>query len=135
MLKIKKMLRAEKGFTLIELLIVVAIIAILATMALSGFAGTRDDAQEDVNKGSIAVVQSAVDRYYFKEGVWPTAENTFLDVVAGYLPDNANEYMAIDKAELEDGGYIRNWPQDGKGDLKFVIDNKGVVSIGEPTEE
>lgn len=122
MLKIKKMLRAEKGFTLIELLIVVAIIAILATMALSGFGGTRDTAQEDVNKGSKAVVQSAVDRYYFDKTEWPRGDGIG---VSPYSEWQVNKSLLTDGEKV----YIRNWPEAGGQALQFKIDSEGRVEF------
>lgn len=130
MLKIKKMLRAEKGFTLIELLIVVAIIAILATMALSGFAGTTGDAQGKVDQGSTAVVQSAADRFYFDHGKWPTANGDHGVIIRGLLDGTEipNNTLTGDMEDFNASRiYIRNWPESNGSPMSFTIDENGKV--------
>lgn len=94
---IKKVLKREKGFTLIELLIVIAIIAVLAILIIPRVTTSLDDANKSTSDANIKLVQSAVERYYFKENAYPTADGTGDD-------------DAIDMSLLEDGNYIDKAP-------------------------
>lgn len=93
---LKKVLKRDKGFTLIELLIVIAIIAVLAILIIPRVTTSLDDANKATDAGNLKLVQSAVERYYFKENSYPTTDGTGEndDVVMKTLVDDGY----IDKA-------------------------------------
>lgn len=61
----------EEGFTLIELLVVLAILAIIAGLAIPRVMQTTANARATRDKANIAIIQSAVERYYLAEAAWP----------------------------------------------------------------
>lgn len=93
---IKKVLKKEKGFTLIELLIVIAIIAVLAMLIIPRVTTSLDDANNATNKANVKLVQSAVERYYFKEKSYPTTDGS----------DGGTTGVSIDFTKLVNGKYI-----------------------------
>lgn len=63
----------RRGFTLIEMLIVVAIIGILASIVLLGVGPTRARARDARRVSDLRAVQTALELYFSKNGVYPTA--------------------------------------------------------------
>ncbi len=61
----------RKGFTLIELLIVIAIIGILASVILVGIGGSRGSARDTRRIADLKQVQTALELYYTKCGIYP----------------------------------------------------------------
>lgn len=61
---VRRVLHNNRGFTLIELLIVLAIIAILAGIAVPRYTASLDKAKESACAANIAVLESAVMRYW-----------------------------------------------------------------------
>lgn len=59
-----KVLHNSRGFTLIELLIVLAIIAILAGIAVPRYTASLKEAKESACAANIAILESAVMRYW-----------------------------------------------------------------------
>jgi len=90
----------RKGFTLIELLVVIAIIGILATMILASITGARGRARDAKRHQDIAQVKAALEMYKNDKEVYP---------VQGSFPTTTWAAMA---AALQDGGYMRNVPND-----------------------
>jgi type IV pilus assembly protein PilA len=88
--RVMSVLHNSRGFTLIELLIVLAIIAIIAGIAIPRYTASLQKAKESACAANIAVLESAVMRYW-----------------ADHL-DDANPYPA-DLAALE-GVYIKEEP-------------------------
>ena len=88
--RVMSVLHNSRGFTLIELLIVLAIIAIIAGIAIPRYTASLDKAKESACAANIAILESAVMRYW-----------------ADHL-DDATPYPAT-LAALE-GGYIKEVP-------------------------
>lgn len=110
---LKKVLKREKGFTLIELLIVIAIIAVLAILIIPRVTTSLDDANKSTDAGNVKLVQSAVERYYFKENKYPTADGTGDD-------------DTIDMSLLVTGKYIDQAPAKNGTAIVFKLKD-GVV--------
>ena len=55
--------RQPAGFTLIEMMVVVVVIGVLAAMIIPNFMGTTHDAKVSAAKGSVAELESAVERF------------------------------------------------------------------------
>lgn len=68
--------RDERGFTLIELLVVLAILAIIAAIAIPNVVQTIAGAKTKTDSANIAVLQTAVDRYYLDNEAYPTLSPT-----------------------------------------------------------
>jgi prepilin-type N-terminal cleavage/methylation domain-containing protein len=63
--------KQKQGFTLIEILIVVAIIAILASVVLVGLGPTQQQGRDARRLSDLREVQTALELYYNKNGVYP----------------------------------------------------------------
>lgn len=109
----KKRLKQQKGFTLIELLIVIAIIAVLAVIIIPRVTSSLDKAKETTKEANIKLVQSAVERYYFDTGNYPTSD--------GNLPATGN--AEIDLSILVENKYIDQEPEN----FTFYLNEHGVV--------
>lgn len=110
----RKMKMGERGFTLIELLVVVAILGILATLAIPRVMTSLDKAKQARDDSAVAMVQAAVERYYFDTGKWPTNDG------------NKPGVIAKDKLSPD---YIIKWPKDNNEEYRFQLDDDGIVSI------
>ena len=62
----------KKGFTLIEILFVIVVIAILAAIVLPRLTETATQARENACDANVANINTQIERYYFKEGIWPS---------------------------------------------------------------
>jgi general secretion pathway protein G len=76
-MKINLNRRASDAFTLLEIMVVVIIIGILAAAIIPQFMGATDDAKVSAAKGHIAVLESAVERFYYNMDRYPTVEEGF----------------------------------------------------------
>lgn len=65
----------KKGFTLIEMLIVVAIIGILSAVILVGLGPTQRTGRDARRLADLKQVQTALELYFQKEGVYPSSGN------------------------------------------------------------
>lgn len=123
-MSIKKLLRNQKGFSLIELLIVIGILAILAVIIIPRFADTGEDSRDAADASNARLIQSAVERYHFDTGKYPTSSDA--------LPGSGT--AAIDTTDLIDK-YLSEAPKDPWNKSRtYAISDKGVVQLlGKPT--
>lgn len=119
---VKRLWKQERGFTLIELLVVIAIMAVLAGVIIPRVTTSLDQSKITTDESNAKLLQSAVERYYFDNGDYPTTDGT---------ADNA-----IDMDELVSNGYIDEpaedpWEEEGRS---YKIDANGnVPPLGDPS--
>lgn len=77
----KLVFKNRKAFTLIEMLIVVAIIGILSAVILVGLGPTQRTGRDARRLADLKQVQTALELYFQKEGVYPSAGNNWGDLV------------------------------------------------------
>ncbi|OHA20290.1 MAG: hypothetical protein A2836_01015 [Candidatus Taylorbacteria bacterium RIFCSPHIGHO2_01_FULL_45_63] len=70
-LKQKKQAGAKRGFTLIELLVVISIIGLLSSIVLASLNTTRSRARDAKRLSEFRQIQSALELYYSKYGIYP----------------------------------------------------------------
>lgn len=122
-MSLKKLLRNQKGFSLIELLIVIGILAILAVIIIPRFADTGEDSRIAANSANVSLLQSAVERYHFDSGKYPTSDGT--------------ADKAIDQSILMTGKYINEiaenpWEEvtgHANKDKDYELDANGNVKL------
>src|SRR3954470_19525968 len=66
-----KRAREEGGFTLIELMIVIVILGVLAGIVLFAVGGITDRGTSAACKTDVSTIQTGVEAYYAKKGVYP----------------------------------------------------------------
>lgn len=66
-------LSCRRGFSLLEMLAVITIIGILAVVVLPRIGGHTAKAKGNVCHQYKADLDSALDRYYFENGIWATS--------------------------------------------------------------
>ena len=89
----------EQGFTLIELLVVIAILGILAAVVVFSVNGITDRGKSSACKTEVSTVQTAVEAYYAKLGVYPPkvgATFSYTDLNADLGPTSANKFLNSD---------------------------------------
>jgi prepilin-type N-terminal cleavage/methylation domain-containing protein len=107
---VRRVLHNNRGFTLIELLIVLAIIAILAGIAIPRYTASLTKAKESACAANVAILESAVMRYW--------ADNDF-------------EYpTGLTVQDLVDGGFIREEPVcPVKSSASYTLDSTDDYSV------
>ena len=76
----------RKGFSLLEMIAVITLIGIVAAVTLYRLNGVNQNtARNNVANENVALIQAAVERYYFENGSFPTDVGT---LVPTYLPSN-----------------------------------------------
>ena len=132
--------RPVTGFTLIEVLLVVVILAVLVAMAQSQFGGVRDQANIDIAKSQIGLVEKQIDLYHMTlsnqypdqlQDLWEEpADSELADKWAGPYLDPlkedpwGNEYMYEKEGKNNPGKYdIWSKGPDGKSNTDDDIGN------------
>lgn len=86
MFRIINKLKNRKGFTLIELIVVLAVLAIIMAIAIPRFMGVQEDAKEDADYSTAAMIAKSAELYYAREN---ETEADFDDLVSvGYIDDD-----------------------------------------------
>jgi general secretion pathway protein G len=62
----------RRGFSLLELLAVITILGILASVVIPRIGGQTQNAKKQCCAQYVGDLNSAIERYYFAEGSWPT---------------------------------------------------------------
>jgi general secretion pathway protein G/type IV pilus assembly protein PilA len=113
----------EKGFTLIELLIVIAILSILAMMIIPRISTSLDSSKVATDNANVKLLQSAIERYYFDTGRYPTSDGS----------DGGTSGLVIDTSVLISGRYIDQAPEDPwKASRNYSIKNGVVQKLDKP---
>lgn len=108
----------QRGFTLIELLVVVTIVGILAGLAMVNVRNAQIKAKEEVLRGNLHQLRTAIDNYYADKQAYPPS---LQDLVPNYLrkipPDPVTESSdtwieVFDQPTLDDPG---SWDSGGWG--------------------
>lgn len=84
LLPLRKGLSNQQGFSFIELLVAVVVIGILASMMVPRVVGVMSDAKKKACQANYKSLESALERYYAKEGKYP-------DDLASLIPDYIKE--------------------------------------------
>ncbi len=84
---LKKTRRRRSGFTLIEILAVVVILGILASVVVPRVLASSATAKINACYQNKAVVNTAVEKYYFDTGTWPVAALTDIGADVNSFPD------------------------------------------------
>ena len=79
--------RNRKAFTLIEILAVVVILGILAAVIVPRVLASSATAKTNSCLQNKAVINTAVERFYFETGGWPLAALTDIAADANYFPE------------------------------------------------
>ena len=79
-------MRPDKGFTLVELMVVVLILGALATIAVPRIRESTLTAQRNACKANIALLNSRIELYHAKKGVWPS-QLADVEKDPNYFPD------------------------------------------------
>ena len=85
--KLQTVRRTRKGFSLLELLAVVTILGVLAAVVIPRISTSKDTAQREVNNQNIAEINSAVERWYFEKGTWPSDDLSDIAKDSSYFPE------------------------------------------------
>ena len=75
--------RSERGFTLIELVIVIGIIGVLAGIAVPRYSAYKTTAENNADRLTARVVQTAIELYYALEGHYPLDEAGEQEPISG----------------------------------------------------
>lgn len=78
--------RKRGGFSLLELLAVVTILGIIAVVVIPRISVSAGTAKTNAHRQNVSELNSAIERYYFNTGTWPSADMN--ELVSGeYFPD------------------------------------------------
>ncbi len=84
---LKKTRRRRSGFTLIEILAVVVILGILAGVVVPRVLASSATAKTNACYQNKAVINTAVEKWYFDNGTWPLSTLGDVGTDVNYFPD------------------------------------------------
>ena len=96
----------QAGFTLIEIMVVILILGLLATLVVQSLRGATDKAKRTKAMADIAELKTALDRYYFDNGSYPSTDQGLQALVAPPVQ------QADGSSSSDEDGYIRRVPND-----------------------
>lgn len=65
-------MKNKSAFTVVELLVVISIIAVLSAVAVFAYNGAQKDSRDSTRKGNVTVISEGLERYYEKNGEYPS---------------------------------------------------------------
>ncbi len=102
--------RKGQGFTLIELIVVMLIIAMLATLAVPRYFGSVQKSRDAVLKENLALMRSALDKYYGDNDKYPAALEDLVShkylrsIPPDPLTDSAKTWVTVPPDDPDKGG-------------------------------
>ena len=90
------LLPRRAGFTVAEVVIIVVVIGILASLVTLGYTVFQQQVRDEHRKTDVTVVSEALEKYYAKNGEYPTCMDLGVDpqvVVSTTLPDISPEAL------------------------------------------
>lgn len=84
---IRKTGRRKSAFTLIEILAVVVILGILAAVVVPRVLASSATAKINACYQNKAVINTAIEKWYFDNGTWPLDALTDVEADVNYFPD------------------------------------------------
>ena len=94
--------KKSHGFTLVELMVVVVVIGILAALVVPSFVGQTKEAQVGAAKGTVAELESAVERFYVNMDRYPTVEEGLKVLVDPPTDDEGKKWRGPYIKQLRD---------------------------------
>jgi prepilin-type N-terminal cleavage/methylation domain-containing protein len=76
-------MKTKSAFTIVELLVVVSIITILSAVTIFAYSGSQKDARDSARKGTATVISEALEKYYDKNGEYPSVVSLVNSSVSG----------------------------------------------------
>ncbi|MEW6203089.1 MAG: prepilin-type N-terminal cleavage/methylation domain-containing protein [bacterium] len=80
-------MKKARGFTIIEVMLVVILISILAGIAIPRYVISAQRAKVQACEMNRAIINKAVESFYFAEGTWPDLDLTDIKTNVNYFPD------------------------------------------------
>lgn len=77
----------RSAFSLLELLAVVTILGVIAVVVVPRISTSSDRAKQEVNRQNIAEINSAVERWYFEKGSWPSPDLSDIGADPSFFPE------------------------------------------------
>ena len=103
----------KRGFTLIELLIVIAIIGVLATIVVVNFSSSRQKSRDAKRLADMKNVQTALDMYLDKNGVYPSPDAAGESWCGGWDSSSDGDFIPV----LVSDSWLNTNTKDPKSDL------------------
>jgi len=119
-------MRRNRGFTLVELLVVVIVLSVLTSVVVGVVPAATARAKEAAFGATLAVLQSACDRFYAEANEYPSEVQPEAGQVAAVIDLSASDPAG----EGFIGGYIQFAPNDNPVDLGLRAQDGETVYYG-----
>lgn len=113
--------KAQRGFTLLEVMIVIAILGMIAGLVVPNLMGQTDDAKIQSTAIEIRNLESTLDMYKLKGGMYPTTEQGLEALV------NRPEIEPVPR-NYPDAGYLKKVPVDKWGN-EYQLVSPGEMGV------